>query len=690
MRTLGTVRPNNHSFRVLSKRYFDDILESIEGASRTDLIKRPSNRGEGWNNSLVNVRPDPDQALGFTLETYLYQRTLNELQESTDSTITVKEISGVARSTLIEDGGDERGVACEFIFQGDEHPTAIPANLSSVTIQIVISEVPSSVGSNSVTGELLYEGTRTVLGFPVVTLEEGLSNGDRAVAFNDDWLVAPDSSPVDISGRSVLVWRKGAPSLTGSGALHEGLVVTLDGGEMGVLLPPAFINEPLESIAILVQGLYVSSEAFPVSTVNEALSDLLSFSSHVASGVFDQSVGMGVQAYADQWVIPSISEWTGRNLSGRYLGAFISQNIYADSEGKVVAHYRPYVVQSSRESDQTSLMGVENKDSNLVLSVSGAGLQNGLPSRPLVHSDRFMRVIADAQGAWASKAWRVHNLHQSSNPSVPTERNDIKQGARFVFDPEGGMDMEIVAPYVGSDQFVYANEAPYISELNTAGFFGLKGQTIPHGGLPLLSWDFSDDTFTGLGYDSYDHPETGLNYSSPSEYFSAFGTEACVTIRIPFSPPHGFLSETLAPICSMNFKDGKNPRIGDPSEFVSYGAFLQVNIERFSHTPQFDDFRGVSWQGEVVASAKWSGQDFLMDDRVGGTVHELAQKSFDFRSEDRLREDGVWSDDPYSLNPKYYLSMAIRPPLFANQSFVLSGLQFYGLNVNLAQPDHLL
>ena len=696
MRTLGTVRPNNHSFRVLSKRYFDDLIESIEGASRTDLIKRPSNRGEGWNNSLVNVRPDPNQSLSFVLETYLYQRTLDELQESTDSTITVKEISGVARSTVMESEGDEQGVACEFIFQGDEHSTPVPVNLSSssMTVEIVVSEVPSSVGSNSVTGELLYEGTRTVLGFPVVTLAEGLSNGDRAVAFNDSWLLKPNSDPVDLSGRAVLMWRKGAPVVTGSSALHEGQIVTLDGGEMGVLLPPAFLTEELGNIAVLVQGIYVSSEVFPVVTVNEGQSGLLSFSSHVASGTFDPSLGMGVGAYANQWVIPSISEWTGRNQGGRYLGAFISQNLYADSDGKTVAHYRPYVVQSSRESDGSSLMGVENNDSEAVLRVAGRGLQDSIFSRPLIHSDRFMRVIADSHGNWASKAWRVHNLHESASAYIPIERNEFNQGGRFEFNSGGEMEMEIIAPYVNAYQFVYDDVGPFndtfLTEFNTAGFFGLKGQTIPHGGLPLLSWDFSNDLFDRLGYDSWNHPKTGANYSTAGEYFTAFGPEACVTIRVPFNPPHGFQSETLAPICSMNFKGGTNPLIGDPSEFISYGAFLEVSVERFSHAPQFDQLRGTSWQGEVIAYAKWSGEDFISDDRVGATVHELPQKGFGFRSEDRLRGDGIWSSESFSLNPKYYLTLAIRPPQFANKSFALSGLQFYGVHVNLAQPDHLL
>lgn len=692
MRTLGTVRPNPYPFRVLNKRFIEDITQAIEGASRTDLIKRPSNKGEGWTNSLINVRPFSVQGYEDTdhlyLDSHLYQRTENEQDESVESTVDVGEVSGVARALFTDpDDGVEKGLACEFIFRGEDHFVPVPSNLvgETLVVEVVITERPSSIGANTVSGALVYEGTLPVLGFPILSMSESTLNGDRALSFDDSHLQLPSGGAVDLSGRKALIWRTGAPTSVSS--IIEVDVSTLDDGGVGIGLPIVHLEEDLSSISVCVLGVFTSSSSFPAQTANDTEGTLNSFSSHVARGTFGSNGMSSVSAYLDQWVLPSLSEWTGRDSSGLYLGAFIAQSLHRNnSNGKVFSAHRPSVTQGGFEEDSSPLIRAESNDGIEVFRVSGRGLQEGIPVSPFLSSEVFQREVSLAHGSWSALAHMNAHLGLTSQ-TVPTSLNDLSNGAFLSpFDLNG----HIPFPFCHITDIIGQGE-PFnslgMNFLRHGGFFGFKSfyQNASLQSGPLLSWDFDSSLWSSFNYDNIANPKTGGVYADPSEFFSDLGPEGRVSLRVPFNPPHGFSLQRVRFVGSMNFKDGQTPRFSEGT-FLSAGARLDIHLERYDRTPITS---GLPQSFELLASASYADEDFVSVNE-GGAIHVHESKALKFDFEDRIRGGGVWDGNQAKVSPRYYLTISVRPPAFVGTSFVLSGLQLDGFSLNLANTDILV
>lgn len=684
MRTLGTTRPNAYPFRVLNKRLLDDLVQAIEGASRTDLIKRASNRGEGWTNSLINVRPVDSSFASFFLDSYLYQRTTDEQGETSDTTISTGEVSGVARGLFTDTDGIERGVACEFILQGADHETPVPSNLvgEDMVVEVVITEIPSSIGADTVSGALVYEGTTPILGFPVPTLGESLMNGDRALAFGDSWLQLPNDTIVNLSGRRALIWRTGDPSAIGS--IVEVDVSALDEGGVGIPVPIALLDEDLANLSVVVLGIYTSNQTFPVQTVNDTEGTLMSFSSFIAEGTLG-ATGLSLPSYSDQWTIPSLSEWTGVNRSGLYLGAFIGRNDHRDStDGKIASAYRPKVVQGGFEADTDLLLSVENNDQDEVLKVTGRGLQYGVPVNPFLSSEVFTREIDLAVGRWSSLAHQVEHLGVSD--AYATTLQSLRAPSFISHQgPHGDIGFRFAHPTElqgGSTPFSDRG----MDYLRHGGFFGFRSDSsaYPLQAGPLLSWGFDEGLFDAIHYDTASHPVDGERYSSPSDFFGAYGFDGRATIRVPFNPPHGWDMKKVSFVGAMNFKDGSNPYTG-ANEFLGLGARLDVLLERFDRTPVQN---GLSSSYEILTSASWSDEDFL-GVNLGGAIHRHEAKNFKHGFEDRIGGGGIWDGGSSSVSPRYFIAISVRPPAFGASTFILSGLQFEGFSMNLADPDIL-
>lgn len=684
MRTLGTTRPNAYPFRVINKRLIDDLVQAIEGASRTDLIKRATNRGEGWTNSLINVRPVDSSFSSFILDSYLYQRTSDEQGESVDATIETGEVSGVARGSLAGEG-----VACEFILQGTAHPTPVPSNLTGLimVVEVVITEIPSSIGADTVSGSLIYEGTTPILGFPVPTLSENTLNGDRALAFGDTWLQLPDSSFVDLAGRKALIWRTGAPSATSS--IIEVDVSSLDAnGGVGIPVPIALLSEEIQNLSVVVLGIYTSKEEFPVDTVNDTEGTLLSFSSFIAEGTLGSN-GMSVASYLKQWTIPSLSEWTGVDRSGLYLGAFISRNDHRDpSDGRIFSAYRPKVTQGGFEGDGDILIGAESNDQKEIFKATGRGLQYGLDVNPFLSSEIFVRELSLVHGHFASLAHQEANLGRDSSSTLPTSLPQFSSGQ---FIDIAGENAHVGFPFVHPSNFVGTGNSPILPStsmryLRHGGFFGFKSSLasmLVQSG-PLLSWGFDEALFESFGYDGENHPITGGNFSSSSSFFGAFGEDARISFRVPFNPPHGWDMKSVSFVGAMNWKDGSTPRF-DQASFISTKPKLDIYLERHDRTPVQNSL-GSSF--EVLQYVSYTEGDFLgVND--GGAIHVHPEKSFKHTFEDRVGGGGVW-DANGSVSPRYFITIAIRPPAFTDLTFHLSGLQFFGVSNNLAHTDILI
>lgn len=690
MRTLGTVRPNPYPFRVLNKRFIEDITQAIEGASRTDLIKRPSNKGEGWTNSLINVRPVDSSFASFFLDSHLYQRTENEQDESVESTVDVGEVSGVARALFTDpEDGVEKGLACEFIFRGEDHPTPVPSNLvgETLVVEVVITERPSSIGADTVSGALVYEGTVPVLGFPVLSMSESTLNGDRALSFDDSHLQLPNGQIVDLSGRKALVWRTGAPTSVSS--IIEVDVSTLDDGGVGIGLPIVHLEEDLGSISVCVLGVFTSSSSFPAQTANDTEGTLKSFSSHVARGTFGANGMSSVSAYLDQWVLPSISEWTGRDSSGLYLGAFIAQSLHRNPlNGKVFSSHRPSVTQGGFEEESSPLIRAESKSGAEVFTVSGRGLQAGVRVAPFLSSEIFQREVSLAHGSWSALAHMTRNLGHGSHDSVPVTYGDLSSGAFLSpFESNG----QIAFPFTHSSEII-GGSTPFNSLgmdfLRHGGFFGFKSNYTARDRQagPLLSWEFDLDLWRSLGYSSTQHPTEGGTFSSPEQFYSAFGEDGLVSLRVPFNPPHGFEMESVRFVGSMNFKDGQTPRLSE-SLFLSAGARLDISLERYDRTPIES---GLSQSLEVLTSVSYRDEEFLSGSLLGGDIRVHDPKTgMKHTFEDRIGGGGIWDENPNQVSPRYFITISVRPPAFTGSSFVLSGLQFEGFTNNLANSDFL-